>query len=164
VDHIDAVSLTENGPVPSCFCASGAPCANTDPTAGCRNTTGAGALLGHQGTTSVAADDLILTTTHGPPFKSGLYFMSANALAPHVFGSGLRCVGDPSVRLGPPLDSGPAGVWAMDSLVAYSHAQLPPAFHIVSGSFWNFQLWYRDPYSGCTLFNLSNALRVAFTP
>lgn len=33
-----------------------------------------------------------------------------------------------------------------------------------SGESWVFQAWYRDPAAGGANFNLTNALRVRFTP
>jgi hypothetical protein len=56
----------------SCYCPAPGVCGNPDPSAGCRNSTGAGALLTATGTSSVTADNLILTTTQAPPFVPGI--------------------------------------------------------------------------------------------
>src|SRR5690606_19871402 len=64
-----------------CFCPAGGICAiNPDPTAGCMNSTGAGALLTGTGTTSVTADNLVLTTTSLPTSQLGLYLMGTNPI------------------------------------------------------------------------------------
>lgn len=67
-----------------CFCSSGAPCGNTDPSAGCANSTGAGALLSGSGGASVSADDLELTVNGLPPNALGLLFTTYTGLVSHA--------------------------------------------------------------------------------
>ncbi|MFT5151019.1 MAG: hypothetical protein ACI841_001005, partial [Planctomycetota bacterium] len=93
---------------PYCFCAAGAPCGNIDPTAGCRNSTGAGALLSASGSSSVTLDDMVLTVSSMPTFQFGIVYYGAAAIGPFPFGDGQRCVGGGTCRLGL-MNSGAAG-------------------------------------------------------
>ena len=149
---------------PYCFCPNGGICFNPDATAGCRNSTGAGALLTATGTTSVFADNLVLTTTSLPTGQLGLYLMGANPIN-ITFGDGIRCVGG-SLRRFPIQNSGAGGVMTLGpGIVNYTIANFAPAFWITSGQTWRFQNWYRDPGGPCgTNFNLSNPIAVTFTP
>jgi len=144
---------------PYCYCpAISAPCGNADPTAGCANSTGIGALLGASGTSSVALDNLVLTTTQMPPSKPGLYFTGPAMIAPVPFGDGLRCVGGGITRMPPVGTSTPGGVLSIGPGLAGTYGFLP-------FSTWNFQLWYRDPMGPCgSGFNTSSAYNVTFTP
>ncbi len=152
---------------PYCFCSAvNAPCSNPDPCAGCMNSTLSGSLLSGFGTPSVALDDLVLVASELPPAQFGLYIMSANqALAP--FGSGLRCMSAPITRFLPPIPTDPCGSTLGPGIVAHTLANFASTFHITAGSTWNFQHWYRDPSTPppCVLeFNLTNAVKVTFTP
>ncbi len=150
---------------PYCFCPNGGICFNPDANAGCMNSTGAGALLSATGTTSVGADNLVLTTTSLPPFQFNLYFMGPNPVNV-LFGDGIRCVGGNIVRFNPPTNSGAGGTSSLGpGIVAFSIANFTPVHWITSGQTWRFQNWYRDPFGPCgTGFNLSNAIAVTFTP
>ncbi len=153
---------------PYCF-GIGCPCGNDDPSAGCMNSTGAVALLAATGTSSVALDDLVLTTTGIPPMKFGLYYMGP-AMASVPFGDGLQCVttapGISLYRYNPPVSSGPTGTLTLGpGIAAFACGTFPPAGCISAGSTWNFQCWYRDPLGPCgTGFDLSNGMSVLFTP
>lgn len=151
---------------PYCFCASNAPCGNTDASAGCKNSTGVGAKLGGSGTSSIAADDLALTTSQLPHNVSCIVFMgTAQIAAP--FHDGLRCVGAGAVGLFrfPLRNAGANGSFDETPIVSYANSHFPPPAHIVAGSVWSFQTWYRDPTGPCGHFtNVSNAVKVSFTP
>lgn len=150
---------------PYCFCpAALGPCGNNDASAGCDNSTPQGALLGASGTTSYATDDLVLTVTHLPANKTGLW-LSSPAQTQVVLGDGLRCVGSPFYRFGS-FNSGPSGSGTKGpGIIASSCATLPPAGCIQPGQTWNFQVWYRDGLGPCgTGTNLSSAESVTFTP
>ncbi len=154
--------------LPYCF-GIGCPCLNDDPSAGCANSLGAGALMTASGTSSVALDDLVLTTTGIKPNQFGLYYMGP-AMATAAFGDGLRCVttapGISLYRYNPPVNSGPTGSITLGpGIAAFACGTFPPAGCIAAGSNWNFQCWYRDPPGPCTSgFNLSNAISVFFSP
>lgn len=146
------------------FCALG-PCNNSDSTAGCVNSTGRGARLAACGSTSVAADDLVLDTASLPP-GTGAVLLRGGATAYAPFGDGLRVVGpgaaglyryaavtvapDGSLRLGPGLVGGS---------VALSGGP------IAAGETWTFQLAFVDPSGPCaSAVNLSNGLAITFVP
>lgn len=149
----------------TCSCpTASAPCANGDPNAGCKNSTGAGGTLTASGTTSVFADDLALTAASLPTNVFGLVFMGTQpALAP--FGDGLRCVGGQTFRYGL-QNSGPTGSFALGRGVAGASCGLFPASGCIDvGETWYFQAWYRDPFGPCgTSFNVTNGLTLTFTP
>jgi photosystem II stability/assembly factor-like uncharacterized protein len=150
------------------FCnAPVAPCSNPYESGGCTSETGTGSFLYGTGTSSVAADDLVLRATQLPAQKLGLYFMGpAQALA--IYGNGLRCVGAGSSGLkrfaagnsgaGGEIDLGPG-------IVAYTHAHFPAASQIQAGQTWNFQCFYRDPTGPCgATANTTNGFAVTFGP
>ncbi len=157
--------------LPYCF-GNGAtiacPCMNeaTD-MEGCKNSSDRGANLeASAGTTSVLADDLILSATQLPQNQFGIFYMGGGFHGV-LFGDGLRCVSPGGIglfRYLPPQNSGALGQIVLGpGIVAHSQS-FPPAGHIVAGATWHFQAWYRDPTGPCgTAFNLSNALAVTFT-
>ncbi|MEM6674746.1 MAG: hypothetical protein AAF726_18005 [Planctomycetota bacterium] len=157
----------EAGPVgvPYCFCpAAVAPCGNDSGTTGCINAAGTGALLTGFGTTSVALDDLVLTTSGMTPASFALTFMGTAAVPPVPIGNGLLCVSGSLFRF-PPYATGAGTASIGPGLVAYTLGANPPPGWITSGSTWNFQTYYRDIGGPCgAAFNLSNALTVSFTP
>lgn len=129
---------------------------------GAPNSAGAGAVLDHSGSTSVSADDLVLTATGLPPFQPALFFYGPSQTQV-PFGDGFLCVAPGArgiFRLNPPLaaDGGSA-------MRAFELDQ-PPAGAgpgaIEAGSTWNVQLWYRDPANAASGFNLSDALALHF--
>ncbi len=149
-----------------CFCPSNAaPCGNGDPTAGCLNSSGRGALMTPSGSASATADDLVLTTTQLPLGSFGLAFMGPGTIAPVVFFDGLLCAGAPYYRF-PIKNSGLSGtVSEGPGIVAYSQANFPSAGHIFAGTTWRFQHWYRDNASQCgTDVNVSSGASVLFGP
>lgn len=148
---------------------AGCPCGNDDSKAGCRNDARFGADLRGFGSTSVTADDLVLTCSYLPTPGNALFFMApSQQLAP--FGNGLLCV-----QPGPPSSgSGGAGFFRFLPIrptTDNGQLQLGPgvvglsAPEIQSGTSRSFQCWYRNPAGPCGgSFNLSNAYEVTFTP
>jgi hypothetical protein len=148
-----------------CLCSSGlGPCGNDDAAAGCANSTGMGASLDASGSTSWEADDLVLTATHMPANKLGIWMLSSVQVQT-VLGDGLRCVGNPFHRFGA-FNSGPAGAASKGpGIIGSACSTLPPSFCIHVGATWNFQVWYRNLSGPCGAgSNLSNAMEVAFSP
>lgn len=144
---------------PYCYCPLG-PCGNNDPTAGCENSTGGGALLSATGSSSWILDDLVLTVSNMPTFQFGFLFMGTLPGGPTPLVDGLLCVGGNICRY-PIQNSGPSGTFSQGTgIVATSATILCP---ILPGDVWHFQSWYRDPGSPCGFgSNLSNAMQVTF--
>lgn len=149
-----------------CFCPGNiAPCGNGDPSAGCRNSTGQGALMTPSGSHSVSVDDLVLTTTQLPLGSFGLAFMGPGVVSAAPFFDGILCAGAPYYRFSIRHSGLTGTVQEGPGMVAYSQATFPNAGHILAGSSWNFQHWYRDSASLCgTDVNVSSGVRVSFSP
>ncbi|MFT7670529.1 MAG: hypothetical protein ACI8X5_003238 [Planctomycetota bacterium] len=141
-------SIGESGP-----CVGNSYCQAT------ANSVGPGALMCSSGSSSIASNDLDLVTTGVPPGNIGLYFYGPNQVQV-PFGNGWRCVGGGVYRL-PPQAANGGGVLthALDNT-----SPLTPAGQISAGELWNFQLWYRDPAAGGSLYNTSNGHSILFTP
>jgi hypothetical protein len=143
-----------------CFCPTVAPCGNTDASAGCANTTGAGATLQASGSSSAAADDLELSAGNLLPAQPALLFVgttSVNGGNGIVFGDGLRCAATNVVRLGTQVPDAQGGASWGPGLRAQGGWS--------SGDTRYFQVWYRDPAGGgaCgNAFNLSHGVEVGF--
>jgi hypothetical protein len=140
--------LTANGsanPPITTFCfgdglsGSGCPCANLSPAGageGCRNSQGFGAVLTTSGSSSVAADDLVLKVTRARPIQPALLLEGASPIiAP--FKDGLLCTGNPTQRLEVML-TGSAGQAATTLPIAASTGSQPGDSRV-------YQVWYRDP-------------------
>jgi len=143
---------------PGCFCfASLAPCANGFPTAGCRNSTGVGALMTLAGSGSVAADDLVLNASGMPSGVPAIFFFGTLPAGPLPFGDGLRCTGGNIQRTPVGLTSAVGTLSAGPGLAG--------AFLIPPFSTRYFQCWFRDPSGPCgSGFNTTNSHDVLFTP
>ncbi|HTF88227.1 MAG TPA: hypothetical protein VK843_07435, partial [Planctomycetota bacterium] len=125
------------------------------------NSAGPGALIGSNGSTSVALNNLELVCSGLPLHGPGLFTYSA-ATANLPLGNGTRCIGGTIVRLNPGIASNNGFVSRALDLTA------PPASSgpgmITPGSTWYFQYWYRDIAAGGAFFNLSNGLKASFCP
>ena len=136
------------------------PCGNTGgPGEGCANSTGSGATLSISGSSSISADDLVLSTT-GLPVGPGLYFQGQNAINSGdgiVFGDGLRCAGMDVTRLQVRWSNGGEAETSISIATKGGNS---------AGLTRRYQHWYRDPNgSPCgALFNLSNGYELTWTP
>ena len=150
-----------------CFCAAPtvAPCLNFYPAGGCRNSTGVGAIMTASGTTSVTADNLVLTTNQMPLNRIGLMMMSKTAGGGIPFRDGILCL-TPQIFRFAPKNSGASGSFSYGpGLVAYCFGNFGAPGWIFPGFIWNFQSWYRDPFGPCLQgSNLSNVISAQFTP
>ena len=115
------------------------------------------ALMSASGSTSVAANDLVLRAAPLPDQPGLFYYGPMQIFVP--FGNGFRCVGGTVGRL-------PITVATNGELVHALDNTAPPNGSVVitSGSTWNFQAWFRDPPAGGAAFNLSDGLEVSFVP
>ncbi len=118
------------------------------------NSTGLPAVIRFEGSTSVAADDLVLVASPVPN-QPGIFYFGPNQLE-LPFGNGYRCVGGALVRLPVTFPSSGELRHALD---VAAHSGL-----LVAGSVWNFQAWFRDPQAGGALFNLSDGMRLEMCP
>lgn len=129
-----------------------------DPTTFCTgapNSVGSGASIGHAGSTSIAAADLVLSAAGLPAGNAGLFFLGDSQVPQTPFGNGWRCIGGAIHRL-PLLAIGATG--AVQQAFPYAGSPVTP------GSTWNVQFWYRDPAAGGAMFNASDALALTFAP
>jgi len=123
------------------------------------NSVGPGALIGYSGSTSVTANDLVLTVTGCPSTQFGLFYYGPNQIS-IPFGEGVRCAGGGINRLGVfQTNASGAGSKTVDLTNPPQ-----PSGQITVGSHWNFQCWYRDPSGGPSGFNFSDGLSVRFCP
>lgn len=138
-----ALDLT---PMGTNFCSSSA------------NSSGSAATIGFSGTSSLAANDLVLQGTGGPAGAFGLFVYSPSQGSAPV-GDGTLCVGSPFRRLGAPVaaDANGNASLALD-------LGAPPLTTwrggVDAGSSWHFQWIFRDSVG--TGINLSDGLTVNF--
>jgi len=126
------------------------------------NSTGNAAVMGSSGSTSFAANNLVLTASSCPSNSVGMFAMArAQALTP--LGNGNLCLGPalgPVVRLGVrPIDLLGIAVLAFDNT-----APPIPAGQVAAGETWNFQFVFRDLGAGGAGFNLTDGSSVTFCP
>jgi hypothetical protein len=129
------------------------------------NSSGPGARIGWDGTSSLSANDLALTVTGAVPGQLGMFLLSAEATAfplgnfPY-FGNGWQCLGGTQFRLGPASMTDSAGGARREFDSRY-----PPSGpgSVLPGSTWNFQFWYRDPTAPGLHSKRSDALAVTFS-
>jgi hypothetical protein len=114
-----------------------------------------GSVISATGSSSIAANNLVLHASNIPTGKNGLFFYGQNKMSA-PFGNGTRCVASPSLRL--PLLSSGAGT-TLDFALDYN--ALSGIGAIGAGDLWNFQCWFRD---GVGPFDLSDGLQVTFVP
>ena len=141
------VTLPPDCPAPASYC-SGSP-----------NSAGTSASIGFTGTTSVAANDLVLTVDGATPDRFGLFFYGPEQTSV-PFGDGLRCVDGTLFRLPVVLTDG-----AGSAASAVDNTAPPqPEGELRPGDDWNFQFWYRDPDAGGSGFNTSDGLAAHMCP
>ncbi len=141
----DNVSLTENTGIGAAYCAATA------------NSSGAAAQISASGSTSVAANDLVLSAGPVPANQFGVFYYG-NIQRQTSFGNGISCIASSGTIVRLPVQSTGAGTLttAVDNT--------PLAGTITAGSTWNFQAWFRDPAAGGAFYNLSNGLNLTFQP
>ncbi len=148
-----------NGSGATCPCsnsgADGRGCANSFPTFG--------ALLSANGLASVGADSVVLTSSGMPTSASVLFFQGTTQQSGGLgiaFGDGLRCVGGAIVRIGTKTASSGTASYPGVGNTSISVRGLIPA----GGGVRNYQAWYRNPATFCTVstFNLTNGLAVTW--
>ncbi len=147
--------------------ATPCPCANAGaPGRGCQNsnTTG-GAGLSATGRARLSAETWRLQVVGMPATASCLFFQGTDSIgagAGAVFGDGLRCAGGAVLRLATRFAVNGAASYPEAGDVPISVRGAIPA----AGGERTYQAWYRNVAAYCTPdpFNLSNGLRVTWTP
>lgn len=167
-EHHDVLSwsFASSGGPGTVFCegdGGGAvcPCGNfTTVGGGCNNSTGAGAVLGSEGSDSVVASDLRLVGSQLPPGRTCLFVQGDAQLGGGqglLWGDGLRCTGTNTLYLAVAWSAGDGSVLSPPGISNLGGA--------VPGLVRNYQLLYRDPFGPCSSgFNASNGLEVLFLP
>ncbi|NUP95427.1 MAG: hypothetical protein HUU28_04610 [Planctomycetaceae bacterium] len=121
------------------------------------NSSGQQALMSASGSTSVSANNLVLSASVVPAQTSGLFlYGTSTSLLP--FGNGFKCVGSPTRRLPVTAANATSLVHAVD-LTSGSASGV-----ITSGTTWYFQAWFRDNAAGGSSTGLSDGLRLTFLP
>jgi hypothetical protein len=128
------------------------------------NSTGMEALISATGSTSIAANDLVLHAETLPSGEPGIFYYGRTEIQA-TFGDGFRCIGLTTpgsiVRLFPFAVADPGGhmSFAVDNT-------MPPSMlgQIDAGETWKFQAWFRDPGAMGSGFNLSDGLSLTFLP
>lgn len=131
------------------------PCANESGTGlgqGCRNSTGVGALFLGTGSNLVANDDLVLHIAQGPANKTALFLQGGSAVS-LPFWDGIRCAGNPLIRL-QAIALNASGAGASTVSIVTRGGVTPGVSRI-------YQSWYRDPNGPCgTRCNVSAGLQI----
>jgi hypothetical protein len=117
------------------------------------NSTGVAATIGAIGSSSLAANDLVLSATGVP--DAPFIFLHGPAQVQVPFGNGNRCVGGGVTRI-PPVGFASGGL-------AQATVDLPSVGITTPGQR-NFQCWFRDAASGGAGTNTSDALAITFVP
>lgn len=119
------------------------------------NPTGNAAVIDAVGSSSLAANDLVLFANNLPLSTFGLFFYGQSQASAPV-GDGTLCIGNPFFRT-PPVQATLFG----DATFAFDNtAQTDPAGQIMVGETWNFSFWYRQMSPAG--FNFSDALSIEF--
>ena len=146
----DGLDVIDFGSLTSSYCSS------------LPNSSGAPALIGSSGTTSIGANAFHVSVSSASASQPGLFYYGSSQVQ-LAFGNGFRCVAGSVHRLNPPSNSTPSGT--NSRLVDFTQ---PPANggpgQILVGSTWNFQYWFRDPLGGGAVFDLSDGLSATFVP
>lgn len=109
------------------------------------------------GSPSVASNDLRLTAAPVPLRQVGI-FACGSQHQDLPFGDGRLCIGGSVLRFALGRPRGEVLFGDVDNTVPPFVGQVNP------GSTWYFQAWFRDPESGGTGFNTSDALVITFEP
>lgn len=126
-----------DGSIGPCPCANESAAGQSE---GCRNSTGHGARLLGTGSAVIANDDLVLHVSQGPPNGTALFFQGSLA-AGAAFWDGIRCTGNPLIRLQVrPLDAGGS---------AASTVSIVTQGGVVPGQTRSYQVWYRNAIGPC---------------
>lgn len=129
------------------------------------NSTGLGATISGQGTTSVAANDVTLVASDVPPFQFGIFLNSEMVGASIPVASGNLCLSGAIGRY-----FGPGQIRQADANGTFSlqldltQTPTPTQFvSIASGETWYFQAWFRDVGPAGPTANFTDGIEIFFT-
>lgn len=154
---VGSLSCFGDGSVGPCPCGNESDGAQR---AGCKHSGGTGGALRTSGRASLSDDTLVLQGS-AMPNQPVMYFQGASSIPATPFGDGLRCVGQPIVRLGTKQNSGGASSFpgpADPSISVRGMVAAPGIRHYCA--------WFRDPAAFCTIdtFGLTNAVTIVWEP
>jgi hypothetical protein len=136
-----------------------APCGTSNYCVTTANSIGPGAVITFGGTTSIAANDLVLIAYGLPLNQPGIFFYGPNQVQ-IPYGNGNLCIGGGIHRLPVVFSSS----WG-DTYFNLDNTSPPQASgQILDGSTWKFQFWYRDPTGGGAFYNFTDGLSATFCP
>ena len=127
------------------------------------NSSGAPALIGASGSTSLSSADLELLGSALPQNSVGFFLFAGDQGFVPGFGgsSGNLCIGGQLFRLSNfVLSSGSAGQVSLP----LPYGALPAGIVFDIGDSWNFQYWFRDAVGGAPTSNTTGGLNVTFAP
>lgn len=163
------LSNSYTGDLLSCeFCIgteSDCPCGADLVNGGCLNSTGQGGVISASGTSSHAADDLVLTASQLPA-QTPVIWIAAVASQRTVLNDGLLCLAPGGLKIirTKTAQTSAQGVTTLGPGIVQGSIDNPvEVAEIFPGTTWNFQAFYRDTSSTCGgMANLTNAIRVTF--
>jgi len=126
------------------------------------NSTGIQAIIHGSGSSSVSANNLVLTADTLPAGTLGLFYYGQLQIR-LPFGNGFQCVGQGTSLLAR-LPMQQADSLGLLQFAVDTTAPVQAATQISAGSTWCFQAWYMDPAAGGMGYNLSDAIQVVFSP
>jgi len=130
------------------------------------NSTGIPSFMSTNGSTSVAANNLVMSANGLPSSGFGL-FVYGGGRATVPTGQGVFCIAGTASQ---PVIRTPEVLMADIFGIANRPLDLTSPLHssglgaILPGDTWNFQYWFRDTINGQATFNFSNAIEVYFCP
>lgn len=146
--EVTVFSVGANCPLPVNYCSA------------TPNSLGVPGKMGFSGTTSIAANNLVVTVSQIPPNAFNIYIMSLSS-ANIPMANGFRCVGDPFFRIGQ-QNATPQGTGSMP--VNLNGFGPPVSSHINPGEHLYFSNYYRNAAAGGANANLADGLDVTLCP
>lgn len=123
------------------------------------NSFGSGAHMSSSGSTSIGANDFLVSAFGLPPNTTCIVMYGANATQSPL-GNGFLCIDSPFRRIGVLQASFLGDVQRPIDFTRFPFNSGPMA--ITAGTEWNFQMWYRNVAGGGALFNLTDGLHACF--